>query len=54
MMSVAIATENKTRYTPEDLLAMPDGKDYELVDGRLVERNWERNRAGLVAESTFG
>jgi Uma2 family endonuclease len=32
--------ETKTRYTPEDLLAMPDdGKDYELVDGELVERN---------------
>jgi Uma2 family endonuclease len=38
-MSVAVATENKTRYTPEDLLAMPDGKNYELVDGQLVERN---------------
>ena len=38
-MSVAVATEHKTRYTPEDLLAMPDGKNYELVDGRLVERN---------------
>ena len=40
-MSVAIATytESKTRYTPEDLLAMPDGENYELVDGRLVERN---------------
>ena len=24
-------------YTPEDLLAMPDAKCYELVDGRLVE-----------------
>ncbi len=36
-MSTATATE--TRYTPEDLLAMPDGKSYELVDGRLVERN---------------
>ena len=35
-MSTAIATE--ARYTPEDLLAMPDGKRYELVDGRLVER----------------
>jgi len=34
-MSTAIATE--ARYTPEDLLAMPDGKRYELVDGRLVE-----------------
>jgi Uma2 family endonuclease len=35
-MSTAIAT--RARYTPEDLLAMPDGKSYELVDGRLVER----------------
>ncbi len=26
-------------YTPEDLLSMPDGKNYELVDGHLVERN---------------
>jgi Uma2 family endonuclease len=26
-------------YTPEDLLSMPDGKNYELVDGQLVERN---------------
>jgi len=26
-------------YTPEDLLAMPDAKSYELVDGHLVERN---------------
>jgi Uma2 family endonuclease len=26
-------------YTPEDLLRMPDGDRYELVDGNLVERN---------------
>ncbi len=26
-------------YTPEALLSMPDEKDYELVDGLLVERN---------------
>jgi Uma2 family endonuclease len=26
-------------YTPEDLLAMPDGKSYELENGQLVERN---------------
>src|SRR5262245_32510493 len=38
-MSVAVAAENEVRYTPEDLLSMPDGKDFELVDGRLVERN---------------
>ena len=27
-----------TRYTPQDLLTMPDGERYELVDGNLVER----------------
>ena len=37
-MSTAVATEVR-RFTPEDLLAMPDGKSYELVRGRLVERN---------------
>src|SRR5262245_27107997 len=26
------------RYTPDDLLRMPDGDRYELVDGNLVER----------------
>jgi Uma2 family endonuclease len=35
----ASAPAEKVEITPEDLLAMPDGKDYELVDGRLVERN---------------
>jgi Uma2 family endonuclease len=35
-MSTAVGT--KTRYTPEDLLTMPDGKRYELVGGQLVER----------------
>ena len=32
-----VATQ--TEYTPEDLLAMPDGSQYELVNGRLVERH---------------
>jgi len=36
-MSTAVTT--KTHYTPEDLLAMPDGKRFELVGGQLVERN---------------
>jgi Uma2 family endonuclease len=35
-MSTAVAT--RTDYTPEDLLAMPDGESYELVGGQLVER----------------
>jgi Uma2 family endonuclease len=30
---------SQTRYTPEDLLKMPDGDRYELVDGQLVEHN---------------
>jgi Uma2 family endonuclease len=40
-----------TRYTPEDLLRMPDGDRYELVDGRLVERimsTWSSYVAGKV------
>ncbi len=36
-MSTAVAT--KTRYTPEDLLDLPDSKSFELVRGQLVERN---------------
>jgi len=32
------ATTN-VKYTPDDLLAMPDGKSYELVDGCLVEHS---------------
>jgi Uma2 family endonuclease len=31
--------EASTLYTPEDLLTMPAGDQYELIDGRLVERN---------------
>jgi Uma2 family endonuclease len=33
------AVASKASYTVDDLLAMPDEKDYELWDGRLVERN---------------
>jgi Uma2 family endonuclease len=38
-MSTAVESKTKAYYTPEDLLAMPDGKSYELVGGQLVERN---------------
>ena len=27
------------RYTPENMLAMPDGHRFDLVDGHRVERN---------------
>ncbi len=33
----AVAT--RTEITPKDLLRMPEEKDFELVDGELVERN---------------
>jgi hypothetical protein len=31
--------DTSTLYTPEDLLRVPDGDLYELVDGKLVQRN---------------
>jgi Uma2 family endonuclease len=34
-----IAASPPRLYTPDDLLKMPDGDRYELVDGRLVELN---------------
>jgi Uma2 family endonuclease len=42
-MSTMVATEPevmpKAEVTPEELLAMPDGGHYELIDGELKERN---------------
>ena len=39
----------KTKYTPEMLLAMPNGDAYELVDGELVARSmgFRSSRIGL-------
>lgn len=36
---VMIVPQTKMKYTPEDLLSMPDGDRYELVNGELVETN---------------
>jgi Uma2 family endonuclease len=44
---MSTAVETKAQYTPEDLLAMPDGKSYELVGGQLVERKMGME-SGLV------
>ncbi len=47
-MSTSVAS--KTHRTPEDLLAMPDGKSYELVRGQLevrhagIESSWVGGR----------
>jgi Uma2 family endonuclease len=46
-----IVAASKTSYTPEDLLTMPDGNRYELVDGQLVELNvsmWSSFVAGVI------
>ena len=34
-----MSIDQTTLFTPDDLLAMPDGDQYELVDGHLVERS---------------
>ncbi|MCA1686646.1 MAG: Uma2 family endonuclease [Planctomycetia bacterium] len=47
----AVAAE--TSYSPDDLLAMPDEKDHELVDGRLVERNASALSSWVSAEILF-
>jgi Uma2 family endonuclease len=39
---------SKTTFTPEDLLNLSDAVDYELVDGRLVERRLG-NESSVVA-----
>jgi Uma2 family endonuclease len=39
MTTAVAAAPPKREVTPEQLLDMPDGKRYELVDGQLVERN---------------
>src|SRR5262245_6219380 len=47
---MATAAETR-RYTPEDLLRMPDGDRYELVDGQLVEKTmstWSSYVAGKL------
>jgi len=48
---MAIAAERI--YTPDDLLAMPDGERYDLVNGRLVEREMG-SEASWVGGNVFG
>ncbi len=37
------------RITPDDLLAMPDGDAYELIDGRLREKHMSYKSSSLAA-----
>jgi Uma2 family endonuclease len=43
----------RSEVTPEDLLAMPEGKDFELLDGRLVERSISALSGWVGAEILF-
>src|SRR5437868_4455992 len=43
-----MATDLATLITPEQLAAMPNRKDFELVDGQLVERKMG-NKAAWIA-----
>ena len=47
-----MSTIAETLFTPDDLLTMPDGDQYELVDGHLVERNMG-SWAGVVEGKLF-
>lgn len=46
-MSIAIEPR---RYTPDDLLTMPEGDRYELVNGELVERNMSMESSWIAGE----
>lgn len=47
-----MATVLEDRLTADDLLTMPDGDRYELIDGELVERDMGA-KAGWVAGEVF-
>jgi Uma2 family endonuclease len=48
MVATQAAVTPKTEVTPEELLAMPDGGHYELIDGELKERR-ESALSNLIA-----
>jgi Uma2 family endonuclease len=41
--------QTETAFTPEDLLRMDDGVNYELVDGKLVERHMGMESSEIAA-----
>lgn len=46
---MAVAVDER-RYCPEDLLGMPDGDAYELVNGELVERKMGAESGWIAGE----
>jgi Uma2 family endonuclease len=57
VMSTMVETESEVRpngkITPDELLAMPDGGHYELIDGELRERNMGA-LSNLIAAEVIG
>ncbi len=47
-----MSTVEQVTYTPDELLKMPDGDAYEIVNGQLVERDMGA-RAGWVSGQMF-
>jgi Uma2 family endonuclease len=45
------AASPDVRYTPEDLLRMPDGSRFELINGQLVERNMGAEASVVAAKA---
>jgi Uma2 family endonuclease len=53
-MSTAVLNEMKqARFTPEDLLRLPDAVSYELVDGELVERHMGMESSVIAARIIY-
>ena len=49
-MATVLATQT---ITPEQLAALPNDKDFELVDGQLVERNMGNKAAWVAVELAY-
>lgn len=47
---MSATVQARPKFTPEDLLAMPDGVGCELVDGALVERNISLESSWVAAK----
>src|SRR5829696_8834539 len=46
---VMTLAQTETAFSPEDLLRMEDGINYELVDGKLVERHMGMESSEIAA-----
>lgn len=50
---MSLATELDARVTPEDLLMMPDGDRYELINGCLVEQPMSLKSSWVAGEIAY-